>query len=308
MPLNNLETSLPPATSPTGTLTSGPSLMSEPTTLQASSSAISLPDLVDGPSPSVSLDGRTAALGDQEAAHVSQVALPGVKAASMTNATYGRPGENLSPSDALQQSLENRLRLGLRGSPLCAVIWKPWTTPWGRSLWKPRARVGINSEIAISLWPAATTPSGGQRNPPGTTMQGRRPDGSKATVTLQNVVLAVWSALRASDGEKGGPNMSFGAGGCPLPSQVSAIARSSNVPTENGGLSLHPEFAGWEMRYPPAWINCAPSETRSILMRRRNSSPQPPTHGDPSIFLTPQERRLSPSSPDASARAQRPPE
>ena len=30
----------------------------------------------------------------------------------------------------------------------------------------------------------------------------------------------MWSTIRASDGEKGGPNQSFGAGGIPLPAQV----------------------------------------------------------------------------------------
>lgn len=34
------------------------------------------------------------------------------------------------------------------------------------------------------------------------------------------LALATWSTPRASDGEKGGPNQSFGAGGQPLPSQM----------------------------------------------------------------------------------------
>src|SRR5690606_19945642 len=106
----------------------------------------------------------------------------------------------------------------------------------------------------------------------GTTLAGKRPDGTKAQVTLQNVVLSLWSTLRASDGAKGGPNMSFGAGGSPLPSQVSTGANTSNAPTDGGAGSLHPEFAGWELGFPPEWIDCAPSETRSILVRQRSSS------------------------------------
>lgn len=241
---------------------------SAPMTFGDTSSVISSPALADGLSRSVSRAGQTSDLFGAEVAHANRGVSPVGNLASPILVTSGRFGANLSPSDALQQSLENRLRHGLRGSPLCAVIWKPWTTPWGASQSKPRAMVGINSEIAISLWPAATTPSGGQKNPPGTSLQGRRPDGTKATVTLQ-----VWSALRASDGAKGGPNMSFGAGGCPLPSQVSAVVRSSNVPTEGGGLSLHPEFAGWEMRFPPEFLNCAFSEMPSIRTSRRRSSP-----------------------------------
>jgi hypothetical protein len=85
------------------------------------------------------------------------------------------------------------------------------------------------------------------------------------------VIFAMWSTLRASDGEKGGPNQSFGAGGLPLPSQVSGIGNTSNAPMENGSGSLHPEFAGWEMGYPPAWLSCAPSATPSTRARRQSS-------------------------------------
>jgi hypothetical protein len=38
----------------------------------------------------------------------------------------------------------------------------------------------------------------------------------------------LWATLRASDGEKGGPNMRFGAGGTPLPAQA---AQASTWPT-----------------------------------------------------------------------------
>jgi hypothetical protein len=92
---------------------------------------------------------------------------------------------------------------------------------------------------------------------------------------LHTHVIALWSTIRASDGEKGGPNMSFGAGGSPLPSQVSTVANTSNAPMESGGGSLHPEFAGWEMGYPPEWLSCAPSETQSTRGQLRRSSKLP---------------------------------
>ncbi len=44
--------------------------------------------------------------------------------------------------------------------------------------------------------------------------------GSRSGELLLNGLAATWSTPRASDGEKGGPNMSFGAGGTPLPSQA----------------------------------------------------------------------------------------
>src|SRR4029077_12988410 len=194
------------------------------------------------------------------------------------------------------------------GSPECEVIWVVWVTPWGESLLKPRARVRRSTGIVFGLWPSATTPSGGQKNPEGTTITGKTPEGAKVTVTLQNVVLAcwpantsnaktteeyneagnsagqvaqrkiimglwpqssardwkggkaskatlsrnsrpcnelvfsTWPALRSTDGDKAGPNQSFGAGGSPLPSQVyqTAAGSSSNARTGNIVGSLHP--------------------------------------------------------------------
>lgn len=286
------------------TLTSGPSSMCGQMTSTAIRSVTFLPESVDGHALSGSLDGTTTGQLGPGPAPASRSQSRGSKLASATNATYGHNSGALSRSDALQQSLENRLRERLTGSVSCEVTWKPWITPWGQSLWKPRARmrticataIGLwptmtsnaparngNSEagnsagqvalrkILLALWPTATTPSGGQKNPPGTTLAGRRPNGTKATVTLQNVVLALWSTLRASDGAKGGPNMSFGAGGSPLPSQVSTVANISNAPMENGGGSLHPEFAGWAMGYPPEWLNCAPLAIPSTRARRASS-------------------------------------
>lgn len=240
--------------------------------LKTSLNAISSPASEDGATPCASQDGQTIERYGPAHARASLSRLPGGRVVSTTSATSGPHGKNSSPSDALQSSLENSLRRRLNGSPLYAVTWKPWTTPWGQSLWKPRASARTISGTVIGLWPTLTTPSGGQTVPPGTTMSGIRPDGTKATVTLNNVVIAVYSTLRASDGEKGGPNMSFGAGGCPLPSQVSGIAKSSNAPMENGAGSLHPEFGGWVMGYPAAFLSSAASATRLTQERRRNSS------------------------------------
>lgn len=257
--------------------------------------------------------------------------------------TCGRNFTDLSPSAVLTNCLVNKLRRLVHGSPECEVIWKPWITPWGQSLSKPRAVVrrniaigfglwptctidglhnrkgasansgnGLSTEVKLALWSSVTTPSGGQTVPAGTSMSGKRPDGTKAQVTLQNVViamalwpsnraspnenrntgsapthgatvaglvqdvmkLAVWSAIRASDGAKGGPNQSFGAGGSPLPSQVAqtAASSSSNVQTASGAGSLHPEFAGWEMQFPPEWLDCAPLETPSCRTAPQRSS------------------------------------
>lgn len=73
----------------------------------------------------------------------------------LTIVTSGRTGDISSRSDALTASLANRLRQQLHGSILCEVIWKPWITPWGQSLWKPRARVRTTFATATGSWPHA---------------------------------------------------------------------------------------------------------------------------------------------------------
>lgn len=282
--------------------------MSDLMTCEATRSAISSPDLADGRGHCGLPDGLMTDLFGPVPVRANLSPSQAKDLGLMTRDTSGLHGTGSSRSDALQRSLGSRLRQRLTGSVSCDITWKPWNTPWGQCLSKPRAQVRSTFEIVVGLWPTmtsnapardgyneagnsagqvairkillalyptATTPSGGQTVPDGTSMSGRRPDGSKAQVTLQNVVIAMWSTIRASDGEKGGPNMSFGAGGSPLPSQVSTVANTSNAPTESGGGSLHPEFAGWEMGYPPEWLSCAPSETQSTRARRPRSSQQP---------------------------------
>jgi 16S rRNA G966 N2-methylase RsmD len=241
--------------------------MSAPTTSPDSIKSICSPALADGPGPCASPDGATIARRGPARVRANRSPCPASKKDSTIHATSGPNSATSSRSENLQRCLASNLRTRLDGSPSCEVIWKPWVTPWGACLSRPRALARTITGTAIGLWPTATTQSGGQTLPPGTTLAGRRPDGSKAQVTLQNVVQALWSTLRATDGAKGGPNMSFG--GSPLPSQVFAAGSSSNAPTENGARSLHPAFAGWEMHYPPEWIACAGLETRSTLARRR---------------------------------------
>ena len=233
-----------------------PSLKSVPTTCADLHNATSSQESEDGRSRSGSPDGLKHGERGQQACHASRSVSPATSSVSQTSAICGLHSSDLSGSADLQQSLESKLRLRMLGSPLCAVVWKDWITPWGQYLSKPRAQVGINCATAISLWPALTS------NAPA--RNGYNEAGNSAgQVAIRKIIVGLWSALRASDGAKGGPNMSFGAGGCPLPSQVSATAKSSNAPTEGFGLSLHPEFAGWEMRFPPEWLSCAPSETPS---------------------------------------------
>ena len=76
---------------------------------------------------------------------------------------------------------------------------------------------------------------------------------------------ALWSTARASDGEKGGPNQSFGAGGEPLATQAilhssllapptCADGAPSSTSTPASRLQLNPDFVEWLMGWPRGWV------------------------------------------------------
>ena len=108
--------------------------------------------------------------------------------------------------------------IGFTGSQRMESTLTGWTSPQAHDQCKPDAkrwrRYGtehrgnnLNDEAAmvVSLtgWPTPTTPSGGQSNPDGTSITGKRPDGGKVTVTLQNVAkeLVGWPTPRSSPNE-----------------------------------------------------------------------------------------------------------
>lgn len=70
-------------------------------------------------------------------------------------------------------------------------------------------------------------------------------------LTGQAVQVALWGTPRASDGEKGGPNQSFGAGGTPLPSQAAmwttpvATDTGRTTPYAQGGTALSVQTGQW---------------------------------------------------------------
>jgi hypothetical protein len=163
-----------------------------------------------------------------------------------------------------------RDRLAMVGSTECALIWRekitpagasisrlaPWTPPtsvpvstgslWPtalatssvRSLEKAQAEIDFGTQVRVqdhmvAAWPTPTAQdlAGGRSNPPGTSATGARPDGTKATVGLPGAMKGSPRATpRASDGEKGGPNQSFSAGGQPLPAQIYGAAEAQASP------------------------------------------------------------------------------
>lgn len=129
-------------------------MMSTLTTSTATLSATSSPGSADGPTQLDLLAGLTIAPSGQGHAHVSPSARPANGPGFRMKGTFGPSGENLSPSDVLQMSLESKLQTRLHGSGWCGVIWSKWVTPWGQSRSRPRARAVSSSATAIGLWPA----------------------------------------------------------------------------------------------------------------------------------------------------------
>ncbi|KZE08629.1 hypothetical protein [Sphingomonas hankookensis] len=86
---------------------------------------------------------------------------------------------------------------------------------------------------AARVWMTPNVPNGG-RTASHAIVKGRtltREDGTKVQLGLEHQA-QTWSTPPASDGEKGGPNMSFGAGRVPLPTQA-AHWPTPNVGSEN---------------------------------------------------------------------------
>ena len=137
--------------------------MSNPRTCEDSSSAISSPASASGATPSVSPDGPTLDLFGQAVVPASpsrsQVNAP----AAPTIATSGRIGRGSSASQALQKSLESRLkrRLDMAGSTLFRMTWKRLVTPSGRLLSRLAASGLRTSGKGCTSVPTPNTPSGG---------------------------------------------------------------------------------------------------------------------------------------------------
>ncbi len=101
-------------------------------------------------------DGLLTGESGPGAALASPSVQPVQDAGSTIPGISGPSGSVSLRSAALQSSLESRLRALLNGSDLCEVIWKPWATPWGSCLSKPRARVRTTSATDTGLWPTPT--------------------------------------------------------------------------------------------------------------------------------------------------------
>lgn len=160
------------------------------------------------------------------------------------------------------------------------------TSPTGKRVDGSKAQVGLQNQARS--WPTPTT-----RDHKGSGTAIERSDGKLRNDMLDWVAERFWSTPRASDGEKGGPNQSFGAGGTPLPAMASqwmtprsheagqyqrsrgdkvrtglpltgqAFSRPDPETSTDGEMpsnerrSLNPLFVEWLMGWPPGWTSFA---------------------------------------------------
>lgn len=119
-----------------------------------------------------------------------------------------------------------------------------------------------------AMWPSPTLPSGGQTWPEGTTLEGRRPDGKKSQVTLNNVVTGLWPTTTAQDASRGTGTVRPHDTGIPLPQRIGLALDGSSATTGKRGV-LNPAFPCWLMGYPIVWVSCGASAMQSCRPSRR---------------------------------------
>src|SRR6185437_5664647 len=215
--------------------------MFEPTICAATPSTTSLPASVDSASRCASPDGPMTGPSQQGHAPARASQRPAAVQASMIRDTFGRRGFGSSASASFQQSLASKLkrRLASGGSILFSETWKPRVTPAGRRYlglavsgrptsgsgfigWPTTQsrdghgggqaqrygeRSNLDDAAQLASWPTPNTPNGGRSQPAETTATGRKPDGSKAQVCLENVaMLAGWPTPMAQTPAQNGNN------------------------------------------------------------------------------------------------------
>jgi hypothetical protein len=170
---------------------------SAPPMSKATRNAISSLGLAAGRLLSDSPDGPMINLFGQEVAPANPSPQPERARRPMTNATCGLRGFLSSPSAALQQSLENRLKRQLDGvgSTLFSLIWKAKATPAGRPYCQLAASARRISDSDCGSWPTpmAGTPAQKGCNEAGNTDSGRK-----------TVELCSWPTPTVHDSERGG--------------------------------------------------------------------------------------------------------
>ena len=190
------------------------------TSLQAEASGPSQLDLPDG---------QTTDPSGQRAARASRSAKQAKGVELMTQGICGQTWIDSSmkaqSSDGdLLSSWENRLRarLAMIGSTESALIWRSKDTGHGWSISRLAPWTPLTSDSgSIGLPWRTPNARGGKGSYQDQEAFDRRVEaGRQINLNDEMSLTATWSTPRASDGEKGGPNGKFSAGGTPLPTQM----------------------------------------------------------------------------------------
>lgn len=254
--------------------------------------AISSPASADGPTPCASPAGQTTGLSGPAHVRANLSARQAEAQGLLTSGTFGPTSTISSPSVVLQSCLASRLRQRLEGlgSPLFALTWKEWHIEWGPPICALRASGRRTSGNGCGGWPTPTKGNAdGSQMAKDASATGRRPDGTKATVSLHQVAtLAGWPTPRANDGT-GAKIPPRRTGGMALKAQAAILGPTSSgspAGTEKPG-QLNPAFSLWLMGFPTEWARCAARVTRSSRKRRPSSSEptkKPASSSKPDIF------------------------
>lgn len=292
--------------------------------------AIFSPESASGPSLCDKPDGPTITPSGQAHAHASLSARQAKEAGLLTSGTYGPISIGSSNSVALQRSLASKLQVATAslGSTLYKLTWKERVTPTQRLISALRASarrtsgndcigwptpnasmVSNNSDLqcsgdgratpnklgwasALTGWPTPTVGNAqGSQMAKDASATGRRPDGSKATVSLNQVAsFSGWPTPSARDWKDTGDlsNSMTRADGKSRMDTVPRIASicgparlmatgvmltGCDAQTKSGG-QLNPKHSLWLMLGPfaTAWASCGERVMRSRSGKRKVSS------------------------------------
>ena len=245
----------------------------------APDNATSSPESAAGPTPSTSPAGLEIAKSGPPPCRVSRFRSQENEKGQKTTVISGPFSIASSASDALQQSLANRLRrrMGESGSPLYALTWRRLAMPSAPHVCQLAASAPLTGDTDFSGWPTTTAAdsvaSGVKAYPPTATHH-------SGTTLTDAARLASWPTARASDGEKNvrtleGSLAEIARKGSPQDlaqaAALGSIPTGSTVGTANGG-QLNPALSLWLMGFPAEWESCAPRATPSSRKSQRNSS------------------------------------
>lgn len=225
------------------TLTAEASRTCSPETLPVTRNATSSRVADCGPLRHGSQDGPTSDLFGPAPARASRSARRASNSEQMIQGICGRTFIASSVPAGPLSSWESKLRerLATIGSTESALIWKEKATKGGQSISRlaPSMRHTNGIDCTGSLW--TTVSARDWKDSAGMTVEAK--DGRIRLDQLLRQMVSYSATPRASDGEKGGPNMSFGAGGTPLPAQMYAYNRSPTAGEKRGGAYSDPAKA-----------------------------------------------------------------